>query len=295
MSNTETQSNQSQSTSADHGGPPTILLVEDDLGALQVFQRALEHLGFKVVASGSGQWAIDHCARHQIDLVVMDLNLPDMSGIDCIRNIRDQGHQQPFVLVSAFLTIEISVAAMRLGAFDVLEKPVAIERLAEAVRGGLRFSASDSRLAHHVPEAMPVRKLEGPSGSAAQRWAMYVIRGCEAEEDLRTIHDWARFAGVSYSTLCEACRLVRIQPQAARDFARTLRARIKSAQYRCDSSVLLDVRDRRTLKVLLERAGPWFQQGDARSVLEFIVHQRFVPASNEGIRVLIGHFEKHSA
>jgi DNA-binding response OmpR family regulator len=270
---------------------PAILLVEDDPGTVDVFRIALQHSGYAVRASTTGQSAIELVGKQPIDLIVVDLKLPDMSGLEVLRHVHLKGNRQRLVLVSAFLTIETCVEAMRLGAFDVLEKPISIDQLLAAVRAGLGEPASGERQIADVPEAMPLPYSDDHPRSAAHRWAMYVMKACEADDDLRTLEDWARWAGVSYSTLCEACRIVGIQPHVARDFTRTLRAMIKSSIYQCAPSVLLDVSDRRTLKALLERAGPLFKSGDDAFVLKFIAQQRFVPSSNEGIRALLGYVQ----
>jgi DNA-binding response OmpR family regulator len=270
---------------ADQFQTATILLVDDDSSVLQAYRRALEHVRYTVLASTTGHSAIDQVRQQPVNLLVVDLNLPDMSGMEVIRHLAAEDNPRPFILVSGFLNVEISVEAMRLGACDVLEKPVSIERLTAIVKACL--GKSDKRA-----EAIHVPHTSGHPASAAHRWAMYVLKGCEAEADLRTLEDWARFAGVSYSTLSESCRIIRIQPQAARDFTRALRAMIKSSAYRCEPSVLLDVSDRRTLKSLVERGGSFFRSGEDASVLEFIEHQRFVPISNEGIRVLLGYFAR---
>jgi hypothetical protein len=141
-------------------------------------------------------------------------------------------------------------------------------------------------------EPMPVRSIEASPGSAAHRWAVHVMKACEADGDLKTLKDWARCAGVSYSTLCESCRIIGIRPRTARDFARVLRAVIKSSVYGCDPSVLLDISDRRTLRVLLRRVGQSFAPETTMPVAQFIKDQGFVSTSNEGIRVLLGYLEQ---
>jgi hypothetical protein len=114
-----------------------------------------------------------------------------------------------------------------------------------------------------------------------------VLRGCEAEGDLKTIEDWARCTGVSYTSLCESCRLLAIRPRDARDFVRTLRALIIAHAEGCSPDVLLDVSDRRTLATLLRRAGAGFIRFDRRTPIEqFLLSQQFVSQENIGLRAL---------
>jgi ActR/RegA family two-component response regulator len=270
----------------------TILLVDDDEGVVQTFRCALERAGHTVVTTSTAASAIDLGRIHPIDLAIIDLSLPDMSGLEIVRSANAEGNARPFILVSGFLTTEITVEAMRLGAFDVLEKPVTVDQLLAIVRDCVEKETTERT--SDAPEAIRVRHMAGHPGSAAQRWAMYVIKALEAEGDVKTIEDWAHCAGVSYSTLSEACRIIGLQPQHARDFTRALRALINSWTYRCDPSALLEVSDRRTLRVMQERAGPSFLSRETTTIRQFIREQRFVPVWNEGVRMLLGYFEERS-
>jgi hypothetical protein len=123
--------------------------------------------------------------------------------------------------------------------------------------------------------------------SAAERWAIYVLRACASTGDLKTLEAWAGCVGVSYSSLRESSSLLGIRPHDARDFTRVLRAVMQSALEDCSPWVLLDVSDSRTLRSLLERSGmsAAVQPGEI-SVEQFLSAQRFVPSGNAGLRVL---------
>lgn len=123
--------------------------------------------------------------------------------------------------------------------------------------------------------------------SMAERWAVRVLKAAESDGDIKTLAEWARQVGVSYSSLCESCRLLGIQPHDARDFARMLRVQVQSGRHRCQPEALLDVSDRRTLNRLLERAG--FERDPIRwldSIDEFLQRQQFVVSSNQGLLAL---------
>jgi DNA-binding response OmpR family regulator len=273
---------------------PTILVVDHDAATREAFCGALEGVGFQPLAAATGESGYTLACEHQIHLMLVECNLPDISGVDLARRALADGTTRWFILTGGFLTIETSVTAMRLGAFDVLEKPVPIARLIAAVQDCLHGARKNHRpLDDNIAAIQPLFATGRQPGSALDRWAMHVVKASESESDLRTLEDWAKCAAVSYSTLCESCRMVGIRPQAARDFARALRAVIKSSVYHCDPAVLLDVRDQRTLKTLLSRAGPFFRATGSTSIVQFIQHQRFVPVSNEGIRVLLTFFDKN--
>ena len=127
--------------------------------------------------------------------------------------------------------------------------------------------------------------------SPAQRWVHFVIAACHSEDDPRTLGEWARCAGVSYSSLGESCRLLNIRPQLARDFARGLRALIKAREWQCSPELLLDFRDRRTLNGFLARAGYSFaSKGEGDSVARYLEEQLFIPCTNHGLRLLVDAF-----
>jgi hypothetical protein len=134
-----------------------------------------------------------------------------------------------------------------------------------------------------IATAAPVR-IPLPR-STAERWAVRVLKATQAEGDLKTIADWAAFVGVSYSSLCESCRLLGIRPYDARDFMRMLRALIQARAAGCHPEALLDVSDRRTLSRLILRAG-FGGRPSAASIDDYLRGQLFVDARNEGLAAL---------
>src|SRR5207237_8247783 len=124
-------------------------------------------------------------------------------------------------------------------------------------------------------------------GSASERWAMHVIKGCESRTDLKTLEQWARWIGVSYTSLRESCRIVGIRAFDARDLVRVLRAIILASVSTCRPEVLLDVSDVRTLDKLLARGGLTCSPNvDHASVEGFFRDQQFIRADNGALRIL---------
>jgi CheY-like chemotaxis protein len=183
----------------------------------------------------------------------------------------------------------LSIARKHALDFMLVVDHVMTEDLIEAVRGAVRMS-QDGKSAHHsvipLSEDPPVSaSAHLVPRSAAERWAMLVLHACRSDGDLKTLADWAAFVGVSYSSLCVACRLFEVRPRDARDLVRVLRAIIKSTNDGVDPAVLLDVRDRRTLRTLQEKAG-MLAQDTCVSVERFLNDQQFVAADNVGFIVL---------
>lgn len=133
--------------------------------------------------------------------------------------------------------------------------------------------------------------------STAERWVSYVLGACKVESDPRTLSIWAHAVAVSYTTLCETCRLIDVQPRHARDFARVLRVILRPSFHISQLPSLLDISDRRTLQLILHNAG--FNLHTAASspisVVAFFDHQRFIDPGNVGLTILRGLFNGQSA
>ena len=114
-----------------------ILVIDDDLGMRETFNWALSAHGFHVTTAGSGARAIALGKSRHFDLMLVDLRLPDISGIDVVRSLQSDGSDVPFVLVSAFLTAPITAEARTLGAIGVWEKPLAVDDVVVNVRAAL--------------------------------------------------------------------------------------------------------------------------------------------------------------
>jgi CheY-like chemotaxis protein len=272
-----------------------VLVIDDDVGTRETFDWALSPLGVRVHTAACGTEGIRIAESARFDLLLVDFQLPDMRGTDVVRAL--QGNLDTpvtFILVSAFLTTQITVEAMKLGAANVLEKPITIDDLPGLVWSAVRQPGRSRRstLFTESPRDVTTRpaiQLQETSrpGSAAERWAMHVMKGCHSASDLKTLEQWAICAGVSYSSLRESCRLVGMRPYDARDLVRVLRAVILASRAGCPPAVLLDVSDRRTLGSLLERSG-LESASDARSmsVDQFFRYQRFVCSDNAALHVL---------
>jgi DNA-binding response OmpR family regulator len=269
---------------------PSVLVIDDDLGTRETFTWALAARGLTVASTGSGVEALEIASRERFDLVLIDLRLPDMLGTDLARAFRKQLPTARLILVSGFLTTRITVEAVKLGIADVIEKPVALEDLLAVVDSMLRDTCDRQQASRRWSAEAPLgergRRSKPRSSSAAERWAINVLKACESRSDVRTLDDWASYVGLSYSSLCESCRLLRIRPHDARDLARMLRAVLRSRSL-SDLPMVLDVSDMRTLNRLLVRAGlNTGMDGGPVLVDQFLRCQRFVASDNEALIVL---------
>jgi DNA-binding NtrC family response regulator len=110
-----------------------ILLVEDRDSLRRLLARALAEEGYEVAAAAGGAEAIRLLGERPFDLVLTDLRLPDLSGLEVLAASRQMQPRVPVVVLTAFGTVGAAVEAMKLGAFDFLEKPLELPDLARLV------------------------------------------------------------------------------------------------------------------------------------------------------------------
>jgi DNA-binding NtrC family response regulator len=101
---------------------PVILIVDDDPGIRESFRLILEDK-YELVEAGDGRQAIEIVRTSEVDLVLLDIRLPEMDGIEVLERIKALDEQVEVILVTAVKTVRTAVAAMKLGAFDYLTKP----------------------------------------------------------------------------------------------------------------------------------------------------------------------------
>jgi len=114
-----------------------ILVVDDDESLRWVTQAQLQQSGFDVTAAADGNAALETIRQVPPDLVITDLKMPGMSGIELLRKIREDYPEIIVIVVTAFGTVENAVEAMKAGAYDYITKPVNMDELRLIVDRGL--------------------------------------------------------------------------------------------------------------------------------------------------------------
>lgn len=115
-------------------GPLRILVVDDEPAILRFLRASLESQGYVVAEAADGGSALQILRRNATDLVVLDLGLPDMDGLDVVRKIRESGATLPIIILSSRENESAKVAALDLGADDYVTKPFGIDELLARVR-----------------------------------------------------------------------------------------------------------------------------------------------------------------
>jgi DNA-binding NtrC family response regulator len=123
-----------------------ILLVEDRDSLRRLLARALADDGYEVAASATGGDAVRLLGERPFDLVLTDLKLPDLSGLEVLAASRQAQPGVPVVVLTGFGTVGAAVEAMKLGAYDFLEKPLELPDLTKLVGKALRESAESAEV-----------------------------------------------------------------------------------------------------------------------------------------------------
>lgn len=135
-------------------GKTSVLLVEDSPSLVRAYKHYLADEPFDLTVAETGQQAVDALAAHDFEVVLLDLRLPDMDGMEILESLHGKDDSPEVVVITAHGSINIAVEAMRLGAFDFLVKPFNNERLITALRGALDARASRSTHTDETDEAL---------------------------------------------------------------------------------------------------------------------------------------------
>ncbi len=136
---------------------PTLLVIDDEPGIQYAFRRAFEDEGVTVLAAQTLAEGRARAAADRPDVIVLDLQLPDGSGLDLFRELHEQDAKRPVIFITAHGTTETAIEAMKGGAFDYLVKPLDTERLA-----ALLNRAFDAARLMQTPAVLP--QEEGGEG-----------------------------------------------------------------------------------------------------------------------------------
>ncbi len=115
----------------------TILAVDDEPHMRRLLEISLRQAGYRALSAGNGREALELIQQQQIDLVVSDLHMPGMSGLQLLEAIRKQYERLPFIMVTAQGEIKTAVEAMKLGASDYILRPFELETLEIAIQKAL--------------------------------------------------------------------------------------------------------------------------------------------------------------
>jgi len=153
-----------------------VLVVDDERKMRRLLQILLERMGIDSVAAESGEEALDRFQAEKIDLILTDLKMPGMTGLELLARLRELDADVPVILLTAFGTVQTAVEAMKLGAFDYVLKPFDLEAVELIIRKALemRQYRTENRYLREVQQAPSFESLVG--GSAAMEAVYELVR-----------------------------------------------------------------------------------------------------------------------
>lgn len=145
-----------------------ILIVDDEAGIRQTLRDILEDEGHSVTAAADAVSGQALMASDEFDLVLLDIWLPDRDGLEILEELRQGEFQTPVIVISGHGNIDTAVKAMRVGAHDFLEKPLALNRVVVSVENALERNRLERQVRELSNRLDPERQLIGNSPSMRQ-------------------------------------------------------------------------------------------------------------------------------
>jgi DNA-binding NtrC family response regulator len=145
----------------------THIAVVDDQDLLRdSLSYTLSRCGYKVTSFANGPAAVDAIKKQMFDLIISDLKMPGMDGVELLRNIRQLGCDMPVILMTAYGTVSSAVEAMKLGAFDYIQKPFDADEIEMLVKRAIQdrqLRSENEALRQTVSDMCSKRELIGNS------------------------------------------------------------------------------------------------------------------------------------
>lgn len=177
---------------ADHGMiPPHVLIMEDDASVAKGLEMVLREDGYDVNWAGTGELALELFKRKRYDVLVADLRLPGISGMDVIREIKQSKPKTEVIVITGYGTAATAVEAMKLGVRDFLPKPFTEDQIKTAVHEALgeqREPSTEAKTDLSPEEAALIQKREvmavlNRTAEDRDFWRALMQEGSKALED----------------------------------------------------------------------------------------------------------------
>jgi len=178
-----------------------ILVIDDEAGVRNVLRDVLEDEGYSVTLAEDGIQGLAALEESGADLVLLDVWLPHMGGIDVLKALKEKSRDTEVIVISGHANISMAVQAVKLGAFDFLEKPLSLDRTITVVRNALALEDLkkenrelrdtvflEDRMIGESPPMQRVRELIDQSADTDSRILITGANGTGKELVARTIH-----------------------------------------------------------------------------------------------------------
>jgi len=167
-----------------------ILIVDDERSLRELLEIFLKKEGFDIKSASNAEIALQNLKTSEFDLIISDIKMPDMTGIDLLREVRAQGFSGQFILLTAFATAETAIQALKMGAYDyIIKTENFIEELKLVVLGALenrRLREENTYLRREFRKVHGMGNLIGHSGKMQELFKMIEVVSATASTILIT-------------------------------------------------------------------------------------------------------------
>ena len=146
---------------------PSILIVDDEPSILKSLGGLLSDEGFDVLTASNGYQALKVTDSESPDLVLLDIWMPGIDGIETLKQIKKENPFIPVVIITGHGTIETAVKAIKLGAFDLIEKPLSIDKIIVTINNALNFRRLEEENRYLRKKTIEKHSITGNSSTTA--------------------------------------------------------------------------------------------------------------------------------
>src|SRR6266404_5380989 len=174
---------------------PTLLVVDDEPSILTAFRRAFRDWPLNLVTAETAYDGLALAREHHPDVIILDVRLPDMSGLEALRSLRALDARSPVIFITGKSTTDTAIEAMKLGAYDYLLKPLELPQLRQVIDR----AAEISRMSH-VPAVLAEQeavddRADAIVGRCPAMQDVYKAIGRVANQDVTALITWKTGTG----------------------------------------------------------------------------------------------------
>jgi len=164
-----------------------IVVVDDDLSLCHFLTKPLSQEGYEVITCHNGNQALETINEREADLILLDNKLPDRTGLEVLKEIKQNHPKVPVIIMTAFGTTETAIEAMRLGAFDYILKPFELDEIFELVAKGLEANKLMKRAVAIPALSEYMEDSDQIIGKSKMMQEVYKLIGQVAESDVTVL------------------------------------------------------------------------------------------------------------
>ena len=189
--------NQNGQSDQQEAHPNRLLIVDDDRGIVDLLTMQLRSGGYEIACAFGGEEALEHIVRHAPDLILLDIAMPGVSGLDILTYVREHGLSIAVIMMTAFGSQDVAVDALRRGADNYLIKPFGLDEIRLMVARALdrlalerRSAALSRRLARELTQAAQIQRDLLPGETISIPGFELQARCISAREVGGDFYDW---------------------------------------------------------------------------------------------------------